>query len=256
MSAAALILAAACANPEPIVSGISVAQRTEEGIGWDARFILDVDASFDFKGGLVTFAMPLPVGETMRLEPGVTAMTEHTPEGDRITALCVEPMAVHFRTIHAFFTQTTELRSDRATRLGAPVVAGTAVQIIDGPVGNEIRLEAVRGAGLQPHVGFLAAHGINHDAREEARRLTGTPLTVGHTSIYVRGDDLKTSGALEGPLVGTRAKSKGSIAGAALAFLGVVAALVFGARRLKRAATVERADAMLASEIEAAAERS
>ena len=72
---------------------------------------------------------------------------------------------------------------------------------------------------------------------------------------YVRGDDLKTAGALEGPLVGTRAKAKSSIAGAALAFLGVVAALLFGARRLKRAASVERADALLVSEIEAAARR-
>lgn len=251
MSAAALVLAAACLNPAPIVGGISVARRTEEGIGWDARFVLDVDASRDFRGGRVTFAAPLPIGETMRAEPGVEALVE----GERITALCVAPEAVHGRTIHAFFTQSTTLRADRSTTLGAPIVAGTAVQIVDAPVGDDIRLEATRGGGLEAHVGFLAARGIGHDAREEARRLTETPLLVGHTSIYVRGDDLKTAGPLAGPLVGTRAKSRGSIAGAALAFLGVVAALLFGARRLKRAATVERADALLASEIDAAAGR-
>jgi hypothetical protein len=255
MSAAALVLAAACANPAPIVGGIYVARRAEEGIAWDARFVLDVDASFEFQGGRVTFAVPLPVGETLRAEPGLTPVMEPSADGPRISGLCVEPSAVHGRAIHAFFTQSTELRADRPTRLGAPIVAGTAVQIVDAPVGNEIRLEATRGAGLEPHVGFLAGHGIGHDAREEARRLTDTPLLVGHTSIYVRGDDLKTAGPLEGPLVGTRAKSKGSIAGAALAFLGVVAALVLGARRLKRAATVERADAVLASEIDAVAER-
>ena len=70
----------------------------------------------------------------------------------------------------------------------------------------------------------------------------------------MRGDDLKAAGALEGPLVGTRAKSKGSIAGAALAFAAAVAALLFGARRMNRAASVERADAVLASEIDAAAD--
>jgi hypothetical protein len=251
MSAAALLLAAACANPAPIVGGISVARRTEEGIGWDARFVLDVDASMDFRGGRVTFAIPLPIGETMRDEPGVHPIVE----ADRIAALCVEPSAVDGRAIHAFFTQATALRSDHATTLGAPIVAGTAVQIVDAHVGDDIRLEAVRGGGLEAHVGFLAARGIGHDAREEARRLTDTPLLVGHTSIYVRGDDLKTAGALEGRLIGTRAKSKGSIAGAALAFVAAVAGLLFGARRLKRAASVERADAMLASEIDAVAER-
>lgn len=188
----------------------------------------------------------------MRAEPGV----EPIVEGDRIIALCLAPEAVHGRTIHAFFTQTTTLHADRATTLGAPIVAGSSVQIVDAPVGDEVRLEQTRGGGLEPHVGFLAARGIGHDAREEARRLTDTPLLVGHTSIYVRGDDLKTAGPLEGPLVGTRAKSRGSIAGAALAFFGVVAALVFGARRLGRAATVERADALLASEIDAAAGKS
>jgi hypothetical protein len=250
MTAAALVLAAACASPAPIVGGISVARRTEEGIGWDARFVLDVDASMDFRGGRVTFAVPLPIGETMREEPGLHPIVE----ADRIAALCVEPSAVRGRDIHAFFTQTTQLRSDRATPIGAPIVAGIAVQIIDAPVGDDIRLEAVRGGGLEAHVGFLAARGIGHDAREEARRLTDLPLLVGHTSIYVRGEDLKTAGALEGPLVGTRAKSRGSIAGAALAFVATVAALLFGARRLKRAASVERADALLASEIDAAAD--
>jgi hypothetical protein len=246
MSAAALVLAAACANPAAIVGGISVARRTEEGIGWDARFVLDVDASMDFRGGRVTFALPLPIGETMRDETGVQPIIE----GDRITGLCVEPAGVHARTIHAFFTQKATLRSDRATTLGAPIVAGTAVQIVDATVGDELRLEAIRGGGLEAHVGFLAARGIGHDAREDARRLTDTPLLVGHTSIYVRGDDLRSAGPLEGPLVGTRAKSKGSIVGAAFAFVAAVAALLLGARRLKRAATVERADAMLASEID------
>lgn len=254
MSAAALVLAAACVNPAPIVGGISVARRTEEGIGWDVRFVLDVDASVDFRGGRVTFAVPLPIGETMR-EEAEEAGLHPIIESDRIAALCVEPSAVHGRVIHAFFTQKTALRSDRATTLGAPIVAGTEVQIVDAPVGDDIRLEAVRGGGLEAHVGFLATRGIGHDAREEARRLTDTPLLVGHTSIYVRGDDLKTGGALEGPLVGTRAKSKASIAGAALAFVAAVAALLFGARRLKRAASVERADAMLASEIDDAAAR-
>lgn len=248
MSVTALVLAAACANPAPIVGGISVARRTEEGISWDARFVLDVDTSFDFQGGKVTFALPLAAGERLLDQPGVTPIVE----GDRITALCVEPSAIHGRMIHVSFTQPATLRADRDTPLGAPIVAGTAVQIVDAPVGDEIRLERARGGGLEPHVGFLAARGIGHDAREEARRLTETPLLVGHTSIYVRGDDLRTSGALEGPLVGTRAKARSSIVGAALAFFGVVVALVFGARRLRRAATVERADAVLASEIEAA----
>lgn len=251
MIAALALAACTYAGTIPIVGGSSLARRSEEGIAWDARFVVDVDASFDFKGGRIAFATPLPADEALRDTPGVTAIVED----GRITGLCVAPNALSGRTIHASFTQSTSLAPGRSTPLGALVVAGPAVQVVDAPVGDELRLESVRGGGLEPHVGFLAAHGIGHDAREEARRLTELPLPVGHTSIYVRGDDLKTAGPLEGPLLGTRAKARSSIAGAALAFLAVVVALLAGARRLKRAASAERADAVLAAEIDAAARK-
>jgi hypothetical protein len=236
-----------CTGTVPIVAGLSIAHRIEGGISWDARFVVDIDAARDFRGGAIMFAAPLP--DVLAPQPGIEAIVD----GGRITGLCVSPTALENRTIHAYFTQLDELSSRHDTQLGVPIVAGSAVQMVDAAVGDELRLESVRGGGLAPHVGFLAASGIGHDAREEARRLTDAPLPVGRTQIYVRGDDLRTGGALEGHLLGTRAKSPASITGAALAFGFVVLALVALARRLRRAASIERADAVLAAEIDAAA---
>jgi len=236
-----------CSGNVPIVAALSIAHRTEGGLSWDARFVVDIAAARDFQGGAMMFAAPLP--DVVAPQAGIEAIVD----GDRVTGLCVSPAALENRTIHAYFTQIAELSPRHDTQLGVPIVAGSAVQMVDAAVGDELRLESVRGGGLAPHVGFLAASGIGRDAREEARRLTDAPLPVGRTQIFVRGDDLRTGGALEGRLLGTRAKSPASIAGAALAFAFVVVALVGLARRLRRAASIERADAVLAAEIDATA---
>lgn len=227
-----------CSREVPIASAIATAQRAESGIAWDTRWIIGFDAIGDFDGGRITFAVPLPTGESMQSARGITPVIED----GHITAVCVEPSALDGRTIHAIFTQPG------TAKLGAPLAAGNAVQIIDAADREDLE---VQGRVLEPHVGFLAARGISHDAREEALRLTNAPPMIARTFVFVRGADLHASGGLEGKL-GGRAKARSTTIGAGLAFVGVVALLVVAAGRLKKRATVERADALLAGEIEAA----
>ncbi|MBX3228347.1 MAG: hypothetical protein KIT84_06825 [Labilithrix sp.] len=246
----ALLLAAACQLEVPLAGAIATAHRTEEGIAWDARYVVNVDAVADFQGGRIPLAVPLPPGELLRATPGVTAITED----DRVTALCVEPLALEGRTIRVSFMQPAALGPGRTVPLGAPIAAGITVQIIDAHAKEDLRLDAMRGGTLEPHVGFLAARGIGHDAREEARRLTNAPPIVSRTAVYVRGADVHAAGGLEGR-IGSRARERGTVIGVALAFVAVVAALVAAAKKLRRAATLERADALLVQEIQLASER-
>jgi len=102
---------------------------------------------------------------------------------------------------------------------------------------------------LERHVGFVAARGIGHDAREEARRRTDLPLDLVTRPVYVRGDDVAAAGGLSARIGDAPARSRTNAVAVAVAFAAVVGALVLAARRLRDAATVERADAWLAADI-------
>ena len=135
-------------------------------------------------------------------------------------------------------------------RLGAPVAAGHAVQIIDGDLKTGVRLEVSTGRALERHVGYVVSPGVSHPAREEARRLTGYDARVSGAAIYVRGDDVKTAGGLTATLETPGERSRRGAVGIAIVFALVVALLLAAVRKLRHAASVERADAILAAELD------
>jgi hypothetical protein len=224
-----------------VASSLSVAARTNDGLAWDTRIILTTDESFAFRGGHVRLAVPLPEGET--LEPAVGIEAERDAHG-RIAGFVVRPEALDDRTLHMTLVQHVPARG--SFTLGAPVAAGGAVQIVDGG-----SLAIAPGSVMEPHVGFVTARAIGHEARAEARRLTGYETRVSGHPIYVRGNDVREVGGLTASIAEPRSK-RGSLAIFAV-FGVIVGALVLAAKRLRHAASVERADALLASEIEKSA---
>ncbi len=232
----------------PLAGAVFTARALEDGLGWDARFILDVDAAFDFRGGVLPFAVPLPAGEELVPAPGLAAVTD----GDRIVGLCVGRDALRDRTVSASFVQRPAAAASVGVELGAPVAAGSAVQIIETSIG-ERRIEPAVTPLLEKHVGYVAPRAISHGAREEARRLTDVRAKVSTSPIYVRGDDIHAIGGLTGRIVDPQTRARRSAAGVGIVFAGIVGALVLAARKLRDTAGVERADALLASEIDATA---
>ncbi|MBX3224974.1 MAG: hypothetical protein KF795_30940 [Labilithrix sp.] len=269
LGAAALVVASVLAAPEPARAGggqtagedacapdadsLPLAgahfapRRVDGGLAWDARFVVTSDAPSSFRGGALRFAAPLPAGEELVATQGLDAIVE----AGRVAGLCVGEGALQGRTVSASFFQP--LSGEGAIALGAPIATGRTVQIVDTSVGDA-RLELTDAPLLEKHVGFVAPRGIGPGAREEARRLTGVREHVSASPIYLRGEDAR--GGLTVRLADPRARDHTSAIAVGVAFAAVVGGLVLAARRLRRAASVERADALLASEIEAAAKGS
>ncbi|MDF2693290.1 MAG: hypothetical protein K0S65_1673 [Labilithrix sp.] len=235
----------------PLAGGVISARRVTEGLAWDVRYIVDVDAAFEFRGGALFFAVPLPEGERLLPTQGVSELMV----ANHVVGLCVAREAIRDRTVSASLLQPIALSADAAAPIGAPVASSGVVQIVETTLGEEARLDVSGRGVLEKHVGFVAAPGIGHDAREEARRLGNVEARIDTSPIYVRGEDVRALGGLSARLVDARARARSGAIGVLLLFAGVVGALLFAARRLRRSATVERADALLASEIDAAARR-
>jgi hypothetical protein len=236
-------------DPVPLAGALFTIHRPDRAKGtiqWESRFIVESDASFDFKGGTIRFAVPLPEGESLSPTAGLTPFFE----AGRMIGLCVSPETIRDRTIAADFSQPVEGTS--AHPLGVPVVKGSTVQIVDTVSSIDARIE-ITTPGFERNVGFVAPPGVSHGAREEARRLTATRARLTANPIFVRGDDLERTGSLEGRIVDERQRARGSAFGVGLVFAGVVASLVLAARRLKKSAHIEHADAVLASAIEESA---
>lgn len=216
-----------------------------EALAWDARFIVDVDASFGFRGGRILLAAPLPPGATLEPSLGVAAIVER----DRVTGLCVGPEALRVDSISVSVRQAG-VPAGRPVALAAPIAEGAFVQIIAPTATPDLRVDLNAEGPIERHVGFVAARGIDHAARERARRLVDMSVDPSVNPVYVRGDDVRSTGGLTGRLEHARARSRGSALAALVAFAGVVAALLLVARRLRHHASVERADALLAAEID------
>ena len=228
-----------CAHDTEIslASALLTVSRTADGLRWDARYLV----SGTFEGGALTFAVPLLPCERLVPAPGVTPLG-----GERITGLCIAADALRDHALTVAFVQP-----GAGPILGAPVAAGSTVQVIDGPSSSDARLEIDAVHGLEHHVGFVAPRTVGHSAREEARRWTGTDPHLTKNPAFVRGIDVQASGGLSGRLVGPTAHARGNALAIFLVFLAVVGALAYAARRLRRAASIERADALLAAEIDA-----
>jgi hypothetical protein len=246
------------AEPAPLHLATALYRPTREGdtLAWHARWILAPDAVQRVLGGepaLLRFARPLPEGETLAFAPGVEPVIEDGHlAAVRVTAAGLdlrESMIGH--TVRAELVQPLAREARGPFVLGAPIVAGAAVQIVDGTIDASRHVELEPGGALESHVGHVSARAVSSDAREHARRLTGYEHRWSGHAIYVRGDDLDPGGIRARIVDQKDVAHRGSIALAAI-FAFVIANLVVVMLRLKRAAGVERADALLAAEIDGA----
>jgi hypothetical protein len=232
--------------PRAQVASALLAPRPEDGVlVWRARWVLaevDATAIADGAGRTLRFAVPLGPADALDRTPGLTPLSEN----GLVTGVRVERAALDGRIVAAKLRQNL---TANAILLGAPVLAGSALQIIDGEVGAGLRLHVAPGV-LETFVGYVAPPRVGHPAREEARRLTGYEVRLGGAPIFVRGDDL-AGGPLAARLEPVR--SGGTVAAVAVVFVLLVGALAVALRRLHRAASLERADALLAAEVDALA---
>lgn len=239
----------ACTAPIGIAGGRFVAKPVSGGLHWNAQWVVDVDGAAELCGGTITLAVPLPPDERLLPTPHVEAVIED----GRIAALRVDREALTDRSITATFFQRI---GQGPAALGAPVAAGDSVQMID-TASPDSSIELVRSAAVddrfEKHLGWVAPRAVGRAAREEARRLVAIERRTSASPIYVRGQDVRAVGGLQGRLVDAPARSKSTSVAVFGVFALVLGALVLAFRQLGRAAQIERADAVLAAEIDAAA---
>ncbi len=221
--------------------------RTDDGVRWQAQWVLTPESANDIASGAaltLRFAVPLVDGEVEEATPGIVPLLEN----GRFTGVVVDRAAGPGRTMSAVVHHRTSL--DGSQPYGAPVAAGSALQIIDGDLGAGTRFEIETGRILEKGVGHVAPPGTSHAAREEARRLTGYTARVTGAAVYVRGDDVRSQGRLVAAVTPRARGHRGTVA-IAVVFGAIVLALFAAVRKLRHAAGVERADALLASELDA-----
>jgi hypothetical protein len=231
-----------------LASALFTPTRTNDGLDWSAHWVLTPDAAAEIDGGarrIVRFALPLADGAALEPTFGVVPLLE----GGHVTGVVVDRAGLDGRTVRAVFHQRAP--QDGTIRLDAPVAAGSTLQIIDGDLGAGTRLEVETGRGLERAVGHVAPPGTSHAARDEARRLTGYDARVTGAPIYVRGDDVKASNGLRASVITARARGHRGWVAMGVLFVGLVGALLLAMRRLRHAASVERADALLAADLDA-----
>ncbi|MDB4943624.1 MAG: hypothetical protein JWP97_3158 [Labilithrix sp.] len=237
--------------PARVAAGLFTPARTDDGLAWRVRWVLSpesVDEIYADGPRVLRFALPLPEGSRLEQGAGLVPVTE----GTQVVGVVVSRSAVHGREVHATVLQHLA-RGARpaATTLAAPLAAGGALQLIDGDLGSGTRLAVTEGRVLEQHVGFMAPAGVSLAAREEVRRLTGFEERVSGAAIYVRGDDVRVGGGITATLETPHDRGRPGVIAIALAFGGMAVALVVAASRLRHAASIERADAILAAELDA-----
>ena len=233
-----------------VASALFTPTRSNEGIVWRAQWVLTPDSVAEIDGGatrLLRFALPLAGGETIEPALGLVPVLE---EG-HIVGVLVDRAALDGRTVRAAVQQRDSIGADAHVRLGAPVAAGTALQIIDGDLGTGTRFEIDPAGGLERRVGHVATPNVGHAAREEARRLTGYDSRLTGAALYVRGDDMKAANGVTATIVTPRGRGRHGALAIALAFAALVGGLFIAVRQLRHKADVERADALLAAELDA-----
>lgn len=232
-----------------VMGGLYTPVRTDDRIVWSARWVLDLSDASAVAGGAsrtLRFAAPLPEGETLDPTDGV----EPIIEGGRLVGVRIDRRALFDRSVLATLRQPVDKSATAGIAIGAPIAAGTAAQIVDGDLGGGTRLEVSGVRGIERHVGYTGPVEIGHSAREEARRLTGYTPRVTGAPLYVRGEDVRSHGTLTADVVSASArKSRGGLA-VGVGFVFVVGALIVAMKKLQGRASVERADAVLAAEID------
>jgi hypothetical protein len=234
------------AEPLHVAGALVTAQRREDGIAWHTRWILAPEDVNAFREGDIRFARPLEPGERIELDFGESEVVE----AGRVIGLHAEIAALREREIAATVFQPTP--KSGTFPLGLPLAAGTAVQIVHVDLGGGAWIDIADAPDLVRHIGYVAPAGVSYGAREEARRLTAYEAKINTHPLYLRGSDLTPSG-ISGRLTSVQERSRTGYFVTGLAFFVAVGALVVAARKLRGAAMEERADALLAAEIDRSA---
>jgi len=246
---AAALPSVGAARDVRVAGGVFKPTRVDGGIRWDARWILPPETHSEMADGeprIILFAVPLPEGETLELGPGTIPVVKQ----GRLVAIRFDRDAIDGRTIHAVLHQRVAHDGAPAVPIGAPIAAGTAVQIVDADLGGSVLLEIETAAVLERRLGHVAPPGVGNAALDEARRLTSFDARVGSAPLYVRGDDVKTRSGLTGMIVTPRARGRNGAIAVAAGFVALVAALLVAMKRLRHRASIEHADAVLAAEVD------
>ncbi len=236
-----------------IASALFTPTRVEDGIEWRVHWILTPDAAEDVARGNVRtlrFALPLTADEWIEPSFGIAPLQE-SGEGGRVIGALIDRASLDGRQVSAVVHQRIGRPDAPRFHVGAPIAAGSAVQIIDGDLGSSTRLAIDTGRIFERRVGYLSAAGVGQGPREDAQRLTGYVQRVNGAAIYLRGDDVKAMSGLSASLEGPRARGHQVAVATALVFGGLVVVMVVALRRVRHAASVERADALLAAEVDA-----
>ena len=252
------LAASAHADPPPqpaqaatVAAALYTPTRVDDGIEWHVRWVLTPEAANDLSQGAartVRFAVPLGPDEQLEKIWGVTPMLEN---GAVVGVVLDRAGLTDGRVIAATLQQRLAREHVHAVHLAAPVAVGSALQIVDADLGGGTRFDLDPSRVLEKRVGFMAPPGASPAARAEARRLTGYAEHLSGAAIYVRGDDVKALGGLVATLESPRARARGGEIGIAVAFGIVLVGLGLAVRKLRHAASVERADAILAAEVDA-----
>lgn len=255
----ALVALAASAHADPpapprptaLAAALFTPTRVDDGLEWHVRWVLTPEAADDLAQGAqrtVRFAVPLAADAQLEKIWGVTPIVEN----DVVVGVVLDRAGLtESRVIAATVHQRLPRDHVRDVHLAAPVAGSSALQIIDADLGGGTRFELDPSRVLERRVGFMAPPGASPAAREEARRLTGYSEHLSGAAIYVRGDDVKALGGVVATLESPRARARGGEIGVAVAFGLLLVGLVAAVRKLRHAAGVERADAILAAEVDA-----
>lgn len=234
-----LVVVTAFAAPEPRelrVAGALVRVHQDEALVWNARWVLAPEEVEDDVNGVIRFAAPLPAGEMLLPRADVSAVVED----GHIVGVRIDRKRGDSRVIEATFVQPGHVAHGP---LGVPFVDGAAIQILETDLGAGARLEIDRDRALDRRVA--------HAARDEACRLTAYEPQPTDSALYLRGADVHAARGLRGSVVTIGERTARMSAIAAVVFAAIVTALFVTWRRVRKAAAVERADAVLAQELDA-----
>lgn len=231
-----------------LASALFTPTRADDGFTWHARYVMTPESAAEIDEGsalALRFAVPLSEGDAVETSFGIDPLVED----GRVTGILVDRAGVDGRLVNAVVHQHSV--HEGTLRLGAPVGAGSALQIVDGDLGAGTRFELETGRLFERGVGHVQPPGTSHAAREEARRLTGYQARVTGAPLYVRGDDVVAAHGLTATMVTPRARGRRGMIALGLVFAAIVVVLLTALRKLRHSASVERADALLAAEVDA-----
>jgi hypothetical protein len=233
-----------CAAPSsPVVAATHEGVLAGDSIRWTSVLVLDGSP----RPVQIPLAVSLP--ESVRLlEPGTVSLIRD-PRGSAI-AIEASERALDFDGSRSrlVLSLTQRIAPTRAPLLlDPPLSAGPAVQAVRLTGEGGSHFEPASELGVEHHVGFWAAPGVDARARDAVLELARA--TGGDWIFLSAGPELTSAGGLVGSLTTFEQRARPAVFAAGGIFGSLVLAFATLQRRLARRAEAERADAVLAEEI-------